>query len=182
MSKALVIVESPAKMKTIKRYLGDDYLVESSVGHVKDLPKSNLGVQIEKDFAPEYEVISDKKKVMQKLKKAAKQVEHVYLALDPDREGEAIAWHIAEELRRSRGFKADISRILFHEITKRAILEALKQPGELNQQRFDAQQARADFGSFGGIPNQSCFVGQSASWLVGRAGPVGGGAPHRRSC
>ncbi len=142
MSKALVIVESPAKMKTIRRYLGEDYIVESSIGHVKDLPKTRLGVDLENDFKPEYLVIDDKKKVMQKLKKAAKSVDEVYLALDPDREGEAIAWHIAEELQKSRGFKGKIFRILFHEITKRAILEAITKPTELNKNRFDAQQAR----------------------------------------
>jgi DNA topoisomerase-1 len=142
MSKALLIVESPAKVKTIRRFLGNDYTIESSVGHVKDLPPNRLGVAVEEGFAPEYEVISEKKKVMQKLKKAAQEVDEVYLALDPDREGEAIAWHIAEELQRSRNFKGEIHRVLFHEITKRAIEEALQRPMELNRERFDAQQAR----------------------------------------
>lgn len=142
MSKALLIVESPAKVRTIRRYLGNDFSIESSVGHVKDLPPNRLGVSVEDDFAPEYEVISEKKKVMQKLKKAAQEVDQVYLALDPDREGEAIAWHIAEELERSRSFKGTIQRVLFHEITKHAIQEAIEHPLELNRERFDAQQAR----------------------------------------
>jgi DNA topoisomerase-1 len=96
MAKALLIVESPAKEKTIQRYIGEDYIVESSVGHVKDLPPNRLGIEINDDFRPEYEVIAAKKKVMQRLKKIAREVDRVYLALDPDREGEAIAWHIAE--------------------------------------------------------------------------------------
>jgi len=142
MEKALVIVESPAKVRTIKRYLGDNFSIESSVGHIRDLPPNRLGVDIESDFAPEYQVISEKKKVIQNLKKAASGKSDVYLALDPDREGEAIAWHIAQELKRSRKFKGQIHRILFHEITKRAIEESLKHPRELNENRFDAQQTR----------------------------------------
>jgi len=98
-SKALVVVESPAKARTIKKYLGAAYIVKASVGHVKDLPKSKMGVDVEHGFAPEYEVISGKKKVIGEIKKAAKEVERVYLAPDPDREGEAIAWHLAEEIR-----------------------------------------------------------------------------------
>lgn len=142
MSKSLLIVESPAKVRTIRRYLDDNFTIESSVGHVKDLPPNRLGVEVEDGFAPEYEIISEKKKVMQKLKKAAQDVDEVFLALDPDREGEAIAWHIAEELRRSRNFKGEIRRVLFHEITKRAIEEAIQRPLELNKERFEAQQAR----------------------------------------
>jgi DNA topoisomerase-1 len=139
MAKNLVIVESPAKAKTLGKYLGRDYLVKASVGHVMDLPKSKLGVDVEHDFAPEYHVIQGKAKVLDEIKKAAKDKEHVYLAPDPDREGEAIAWHIAGKLGRRR---KNVHRILLHEITKKAVLEAIKSPGPLDQHRFDAQQAR----------------------------------------
>src|SRR5918996_5551241 len=98
MPKSLVIVESPAKAKTINKYLGRDFVVKSSVGHVKDLPKSQLGVDIEHDFQPEYEVIRGKGKVLAEIKKLAKEAEAIYLAPDPDREGEPIAWHIAQEI------------------------------------------------------------------------------------
>ncbi len=152
MGKALVIVESPAKAKTIKKYLGRGYAVMASVGHVKDLPKSKLGVDIENDFAPTYKVISGKKKTIQALKKAATDVDHIYLALDPDREGEAIAWHVAEELttktRKKKEAQDDgkldprIQRILFNEITKAAIKESIKKPLELDRHLYEAQQAR----------------------------------------
>ncbi len=141
MGKSLIIVESPTKKKTIKRYLGDGYDVESSVGHIKDLPPKRLGIDIENGFKPEYQIIPGKKKIVQQLKQAAKKADSVFLALDPDREGEAIAWHVAEELKKSR-YKGPIYRILFHEITKRAIQEALSHPGELNRALYEAQQAR----------------------------------------
>ncbi|MDC0708444.1 type I DNA topoisomerase [Stigmatella sp. ncwal1] len=133
----LVVVESPAKAKTIKKYLGTGYTVKASVGHVKDLPKSKIGVDVEHDFQPEYQVIKGKEKVLNELKKAAKAVDKVYLATDPDREGEAIAWHIFEEL----GHK-DSYRVLFNEITKKAIQEAIAQPRHLNQESYDSQQTR----------------------------------------
>src|SRR4029079_11395325 len=98
MAKSLVIVESPAKAKTIEKYLGKNFKVKASVGHIKDLPKSKLGVDVKKDFEPTYEVIATKKKVIEELRKAATTVDQVFLALDPDREGEAIAWHVAEEI------------------------------------------------------------------------------------
>jgi len=139
MAKNLVIVESPAKAKTLGKYLGRNYLVKASVGHVMDLPKSKLGVDIERDFAAEYHVIQGKSKVLDDIKKAAKDKEHVYLAPDPDREGEAIAWHIAQKLGPKR---KNVHRVLFNEITKKAVLEALKNPGKLDQNRFEAQQAR----------------------------------------
>src|SRR5207249_2427977 len=134
-----VIVESPAKAKTLGKYLGRDYQVKASIGHVMDLPKSKLGVDIERDFAPEYHVIQGKAKVLEEIKKAAQDKENVYLAPDPDREGEAIAWHIAQKLGRRR---KNVHRVMFNEITKKAVLEALKKPGKLDQNRFDAQQAR----------------------------------------
>jgi DNA topoisomerase-1 len=133
----LVVVESPAKAKTIKKYLGSGYTVKASVGHIKDLPKSKMGVDVEHDFQPEYHVIKGKEKVLNELKKVAKNVDRVFLATDPDREGEAIAWHIHEEL----GHK-DAQRVLFNEITKKAIQEAIAQPRQLNQDNYDSQQTR----------------------------------------
>ena len=138
MAKNLVIVESPAKAKTLGKYLGRNYTVKASVGHVVDLPKSKLGVDIANDFKPDYAVIHGKSKVIDELKKAAKDKENIYLAPDPDREGEAIAWHIAERL----GNKKNIHRVLFNEITKKAVQEAIKHPLELDRAKFDAQQAR----------------------------------------
>jgi DNA topoisomerase-1 len=138
MAKNLVIVESPAKAKTLGKYLGRDYTVKASVGHVVDLPKSKLGVDIKKNFKPEYQVIHGKGKVIEELKKAAKGKEHIYLAPDPDREGEAIAWHIAEHL----GRKKNVHRVLFNEITKKAVQEAIKNPLKLDKDKFEAQVAR----------------------------------------
>ena len=138
MAKSLVIVESPAKAKTIKNYLGKDFSVEASSGHLIDLPKNKLGVDIENDFKPQYEVIKNKKKYLAKLEKAAKNADKVYLASDPDREGEAIAWHIADQL----GIKDKSYRILIHEITEKAIKESINSPTTLSEDKFDAQQAR----------------------------------------
>src|SRR5215470_8046315 len=139
MAKNLVIVESPAKAKTLGKYLGRDYQVKASVGHVMDLPKSKLGVDIDNDFAADYQVIHGKAKVLTEIKAAAKDKENVYLAPDPDREGEAIAWHIAQKLGPK---KKNIHRVLFNEITKKAVLEAIKHPVAIDQNRFEAQQAR----------------------------------------
>src|ERR1700722_19707146 len=122
MGKALIIVESPAKIKTLKKFLGPQFLVESSVGHIRDLPQKGFGIDVENDFEPEYVVLEDKKEVIQKLKKAAKEVDMVYLSPDPDREGEAIAWHIASIL--PPGTK--MVRATFNSITKEAVLNALK--------------------------------------------------------
>ena len=139
MAKALVIVESPAKAKTINKYLGRDFKVIASMGHVRDLPKSKLGVDVDDNFAPEYVVIPDRAKVIKELKAAAKGVEDIFVATDPDREGEAIGWHLAEELG---GKKRKIRRLMFNEITKKAILEAMKHPGDIDMNMVDAQQAR----------------------------------------
>lgn len=136
---ALVVVESPAKAKTITKYLGAGFVVKASVGHVKDLPKKNIGVDIQKGFSPDYVVIDGKKKVLAEIKAAAKKVDQVFLAPDPDREGEAIAWHIAEEIRDAN---PNIKRVLFNEITKKAVNEAIEHPIELNPHKFDSQQAR----------------------------------------
>ena len=139
MGKQLIIVESPAKVKTIKKFLGPQYMVQASVGHVRDLPSSSLGVDEANDFAPQYEIIDNKKNVVSELRSAAAKADTVYLAPDPDREGEAIAWHVAELIRDKA---KDIKRIQFNEITARAVKEALAHPRELNQHLFDAQQAR----------------------------------------
>ncbi|HSZ22541.1 MAG TPA: type I DNA topoisomerase, partial [Candidatus Sulfotelmatobacter sp.] len=138
-AKNLVIVESPAKAKTIKRYLGSDYQVMPSVGHVVDLPKSKLGVDIEHNFAPDFVVIKGKEKVLGEIKTAAKGKDNVYLASDPDREGEAIAWHIADHLGKT---KSKVSRVLLHEITSAAVKEAVANPSKLDHNLFDAYQAR----------------------------------------
>ena len=141
MAKALVIVESPAKAKTINKYLGKQYVVKASLGHIKDLPKKDLAVDVERDFQPRYEVIEGKKKLIHELKQAAKKVEQVYLAADPDREGEAICFHLQEELRdRKNGPR--IYRVMFNEITRRAIQKAFEEPGQVNINLVDAQQAR----------------------------------------
>ena len=136
---ALVIVESPAKAKTIKKYLGRGYIVKASVGHVKDLPRKKMGIDIKHGFKPEYVVIETKKKVLAEIKAAAAQVDRVLLAPDPDREGEAIAWHIAEEVRESN---PNIQRVLFNEITKKAVTEAITRPMALDVKKFESQQAR----------------------------------------
>ena len=143
MAKNLVIVESPAKAKTINKYLGSDYLVLASVGHIKDLPSKGLGVDIENNFEPTYEVIPDvnNKKVVSDLKKAAKAADSIYLAADPDREGEAICQHLAEEIVPKKP-KKEVFRVMFNEITKNAIKEAFNHPKQVNKDLVDAQQAR----------------------------------------
>lgn len=142
MAKSLVIVESPAKARTINKYLGKNYTVKASVGHIKDLPPKKLGVNIDENFTPEYVTIRGKKKVIQELKEAAKKVDTIYLAPDPDREGEAICWHIAQELQKSKKITKNIYRVMFNEITKKAISEAMKHPGTIDDHKVDAQQAR----------------------------------------
>ena len=139
MAKSLVIVESPTKAKTIKKYLGRNYEVHATMGHIKDLPKSVLGVDIDDGFAPHYSVKPEKRETVKKLRKLAESADRVYLASDPDREGEAIAWHIAEELKKPENA---VGRIIFHEITKKAIDQAIKQPQPLNSSLYDAQKAR----------------------------------------
>jgi len=137
--KSLLIVESPAKVKTLSKFLGEDFTVKASIGHVKDLPKKELGVDVENNFKPTYVVIEGKGKVLKELKKAAKNVDMVFLGPDPDREGEAIAWHIAEELN---GNSDRILRVEFNEITERAVTEAIKRPRRINMNLVNAQQAR----------------------------------------
>lgn len=138
MVKSLIIVESPAKIKTLKKFLGKDFIFASSLGHVRDLPQKGFGIDIEHDFEPQYEVLPDKKEVISKLRAAAKECDIVYLSPDPDREGEAIAWHIASLLPP----KTKIKRTAFNSITKAAVLEALAHPEEINLNLVNAQQAR----------------------------------------
>ena len=138
MAKNLVIVESPAKAKTIQKYLGKDFEVKSSFGHIRDLPKKGMGINLE-NFTPDYEISADKKKVVADLKAASKKAETVWLASDEDREGEAIAWHLAQELKLK---SENTKRIVFHEITKNAILKAVENPREIDQNLVNAQQAR----------------------------------------
>jgi DNA topoisomerase-1 len=141
MAKALVIVESPAKARTINKYLGKQYIVKASLGHVKDLPKNDLAVDVENGFEPRYEVIDGKKKLLHELKQAAKKVEEVYLAADPDREGEAICYHLQEELQGGKNGPR-IFRVMFNEITKKAVEKAFEKPGQVDIHLVDAQQAR----------------------------------------
>src|ERR1700733_6455866 len=148
MAKALVIVESPAKAKTINKYLGKQFVVKASLGHIKDLPKRDLAVDVENGFQPKYEVIEGKKKLMQELRDEAKGVDSIYLAADPDREGEAICWHLQEELKWKKGDKRSqedspkFFRVMFNEITKKSIEKAFENPAQVNVNLVDAQQAR----------------------------------------
>jgi len=142
MARSLVIVESPAKAKTINKYLGKQFVVKASIGHIKDLPKRDLAVDIEHGFEPHYEVIEGKKKLIQELKQAAKGADNVYLAADPDREGEAICFHLQEVLQDGKKSGPPIYRVMFNEITKRAIQKAMEKPGQVNISLVDAQQAR----------------------------------------
>jgi DNA topoisomerase-1 len=142
--KRLVIVESPAKAKTILKILGKEFAVKASIGHVKDLPEKDIGVDVDSDFKPKYVVIPGKEKIIRDLKKASKDADMIYLAPDPDREGEAIAWHIASEIKdkKSKTLNEKIYRIIFYEITERAVQEAIKRPEKIDMNKVEAQQAR----------------------------------------
>ena len=143
MHENLVIVESPAKAKTIEKFLGDQYVVKSSYGHIRDLSKKDLGIDVKNDFAPTYEISPDKVKVVAELSKLAKKAKTVWLASDEDREGEAIAWHLAEAL----DLPIDgTKRIVFHEITKSAITAAIDNPRNVDMNIVNAQQARREIG------------------------------------
>ena len=139
MAKYLVIVESPAKVKTIKKFLGKNYEVMASNGHVRDLPKSQLGFSPENNFEPKYITIRGKGEILAKLRKEVKKADKIYLATDPDREGEAISWHLTKALKLE---DKDVSRISFNEITKTAVKASLKNPREIDMDLVDAQQAR----------------------------------------
>src|SRR3982750_2608254 len=138
MAKNLVIVESPAKAKTINKFIGKDYIVKASVGHVRDLPKSELGVD-EVTFEPKYEVLEGKEKVVSELRAAAKKADTIFIASDPDREGEAIGWHVMKLLG---GDSKKVRRVLFHEITKNAVRKAMEHPTDIDMNKVNAQQAR----------------------------------------
>ncbi len=140
MANSLVVVESPTKVKTIKKFLGKDFNVVASMGHIKDLPKSTLGIDLSRDFEPTYNVIDSKKKTIDELKKAAKTAENIYLAPDPDREGEAIAWHISDVIGAKKNKK--FYRVLFNDLTKNTVLEAIKHPLQLDYDKYEAQQTR----------------------------------------
>jgi DNA topoisomerase-1 len=140
--QSLVIVESPAKAKTISAILGNSYVVESSMGHVVDLPQKKLGIDIDNGFSPEFVVMPGKVTLLKKLKKEAKNKKHIYLATDPDREGEAIGWHIKAAIAHKNDSEDKFLRVVFHEITKEAVKEAFSHPQDLNQALFDSQQAR----------------------------------------
>ena len=138
----LVIVESPAKARKLSGFLDKNFKVEASVGHIRDLPKK-LGVDVKNNFEPTYEVVEGKKKIVTALKKAAKSVDKIYLAMDPDREGEAIAWHVKYLIENGKSKKKpQFLRATFHEITKSAVLKAMEKPGEISLHLVDAQQAR----------------------------------------
>ena len=136
---SLVVVESPTKVKTIQKYLDRGYVVKASLGHLKDLPKSKLGIDVKKGFAPQYVPVRTKAKTLDELKKAGKKAKALYVATDPDREGEAIGWHIAQELKLPPD---KVYRVLFNEITEKAVKAAFKEPGRIDQKRVDAKQAR----------------------------------------
>src|SRR5688500_14130681 len=138
--RALVIVESPAKAKTIGKYLGRAYQVKATVGHVRDLPEKKLGIDVDNGFEPEYVTIAGKEKTLADLKSAARDSREIFIATDPDREGEAIGWHVAGQIRRRGG--APVRRVLFHEITKDAVQAAIANAGEIDERKVEAQQAR----------------------------------------
>jgi DNA topoisomerase-1 len=138
-TKPLVVVESPTKVRTVKKYLGNEYNIAATVGHIKDLPNKEMGIDIENGFTPVYKTIPGKQKVIKSLKQAAGDAQDVYLAPDPDREGEAIAWHTADVLKK-KGRK--FYRVLFHELTKDAIQKAMASPDNLNSQKYEAQKTR----------------------------------------
>ena len=138
MGKSLVVVESPAKAKTINKILGNDFVVKSCMGHVRDLPTKELGIDIENDFRPHYVTIRGKGKILAELRKAAQSAETIYLATDPDREGEAIAWHVAHARSRSDD---EVQRIMFNEITPKAVRESFEDSGRLDLEKVNAQQS-----------------------------------------
>ena len=138
MAKSLLVVESPVKMKTLSKFLGKDYVIKATYGHIKDLPKSKMGVDVDHDFRPQFAVVKGKAKIVAELKKAGKEADNIYIGSDPDREGEAIAFHVAEEI----GKGVPVKRVLFNEITKKAVLAAMKSPSNLDESKYEAQKAR----------------------------------------
>ena len=139
MAHNLIIVESPAKAKTIEKYLGNGYEVIASMGHLRDLPKKTMGIDIENNFEPKYQIMPERKELVKKLTQLSKKADHIYLATDPDREGEAISWHIANILKID---STSPCRVTFNEITKTVVTEAMKSPRAIDLNLVDAQQAR----------------------------------------
>jgi DNA topoisomerase-1 len=175
MAKSLIIVESPTKAKTITKYLGRGYTVMASVGHIKDLPTSKLGVDLDHNFKPQYVTIKGKSKVLAEIKKKAEGADKIFLAPDPDREGEAIAWHLAEELRgKSKKSDGRVFRVLFNEITERAIKQALQSPGQIDMKLVNAQQDRR-------LSRQSVALEQSPSWPFDGTSTIRGRPAHVRA-
>ena len=142
MANSLVIVESPAKVKTIKKFLGSSYEVDASNGHVRDLPKSQLGIDVEHDYEPKYITIRGKGEILAKLRKEVKKADRIYLATDPDREGEAISWHLSKALKLDELKDKKVCRISFNEITKNAVKASLKSPRDIDMNLVNAQQTR----------------------------------------
>ena len=145
MSKSLIIVESPAKARTLQKYLGADFDIRASMGHIKDLPERRFGVEIGDEgdeFVPSYEVVKGRTKIINEIQKAAKKADYIYLGPDPDREGEAIAFHIAEVVSEVKKKKTEIYRVLFNEITKQAIIKAIENPTKLEKCKYESQQTR----------------------------------------
>lgn len=138
MTKSLLVVESPTKMKTLSKFLGKDYIIRATYGHIKDLPKSKMGVDVKHNFTPQFGIVKSKAKIVAEIKKASREADNVYIGSDPDREGEAIAFHVAEEI----GNSTPIKRVLFNEITKKAVLAAMASPQNLDEPKYDAQKAR----------------------------------------
>ena len=169
MAKYLVIVESPAKVKTIKKFLGKNYEVMASNGHVRDLPKSQLGIDVEHDYEPKYITIRGKGEILAKLRKEAKKADKVYLATDPDREGEAISWHLSKALKLE---DKKMYRISFNEITQSAVKASLKQAREIDMDLVDAQQARRMLDRYGGLPYQPAAMGKGKTWTQRRKSTV----------
>src|SRR3954471_22456879 len=167
MAKALVVVESPAKAKTINKYLGRDFKVIASMGHVRDLPKSKLGVDVDNDFEETYESIESRKKVIKELKDAAKDATEIYVATDPDREGEAIGWHLVQELK---GKRRKFHRLTFNEITKKAVQDALKHPRVIDEKMVSAQRARRVLDRLLGYKSQPSLWGDGRRVLDRRVG------------
>ena len=172
MAKYLVIVESPAKVKTIKKFLGKNYEVVASNGHVRDLPKSQMGIDVEHDYEPKYITIRGKGDILAKLRKEVKKADKVYLATDPDREGEAISWHLSQALKLDG---KNVRRISFNEITQNAVKASLKQPRDI-----DMNLDQTYSGPYCGLQDQPASVGKSKAWAERRKSTVGSAAHHLR--
>ena len=179
MAKKLVIVESPAKAKTINKYIGSDFSVKASMGHVRDLPERKFGVEIEKNFKPTYQISAKRKALVTELQKTAENAEQVYLATDPDREGEAIAWHLQEILTTKNG--PEFFRVQFNEITKNAVRAAFDHPGRVDMKLVDSQQARRILDRIVGYKISPLLNKRVARGLSAGPGTIGRRPPCRGS-